>query len=96
MVRPSHSEDDHSILLVASVLSMRSKPVTDESYGGSELLVTGWTRQKTLVWVLQLSWMYALFRHGVLRLSSYCLPGADTGFHKEGGGGGGGGGGESG
>ena len=42
VVHPSHSEDDHFLLFVASVL------LTDEPYTGSELIVTVWTRQQIL------------------------------------------------
>ena len=47
MVHPSHSEDDHFLLFVASVLLMGSL-VTDEPYTGSELIVTVWTQQQIL------------------------------------------------
>ena len=48
VVCSSHGEDDHFTVLVGSVLLMPTK-VTDESYAGSELLVTLRTQQQTFV-----------------------------------------------
>ena len=47
-VHPSHREEDHFLLFVASVLLMGGQ-VTDESYASSELLEAVRTRQFTLV-----------------------------------------------